>query len=85
MLSQLDLESKGQGHSKIQKPMPWGTKNMPPKKKLGHSDIILKNLVKGHIELPNATAMLKQTNLAARFCKIMSKVKFSMCSQIVGN
>ena len=28
--------------------------------------------------------MLKQTNLA-RFCKIRSKVKFSMCSQINGN
>ena len=27
----LDLESKGQGHSKNQKPMPWGTKIMPPK------------------------------------------------------
>ena len=32
MLSQLDLESKGQGHSKIQKPMPKGAKNMSPKK-----------------------------------------------------
>ena len=34
-LSQVDLESKGQGHSKNQKPMPWGTnfKNMPPQKK----------------------------------------------------
>ena len=29
--------------------------------------------------------MLKQTNLAARFCKIRSKVKFSMHSQIKGN
>ena len=29
--------------------------------------------------------MLKQTNLAARFCKIRSNVKFSMCSQIIGN
>ena len=28
-LSRLDFESKGQGHSKNQKPMPWGTKNMP--------------------------------------------------------
>ena len=38
---------------------------------LGHSsDLILKDLVKGHIELPHATTMLKQTNLAARFCKI---------------
>ena len=31
-LPRLDLESKGQGHSKNQKPIPWGTKNMPPKK-----------------------------------------------------
>ena len=52
---------------------------------LGHSDLILKNLVKGHFELPYATTMLKPTNLAARFCKIRSKVKFSMCSQIIGN
>ena len=29
--------------------------------------------------------MLKQTNLTARFCKIRSKVKFSMRSQINGN
>ena len=41
--------------------------------KLGHSDLILKNMVKGHIELPYATTMLKQIN------------KFSMCSQIVAN
>ena len=53
--------------------------------KLGHSDLILKNLVKGHIELPYETTMLKQTNLAARLCKIRSKAKFSMCSQIIGN
>ena len=52
---------------------------------LGHNDLILKNLVKRHIELPYPTTMLKQTNLAARFCKIRSKVKFSMCSQIIGN
>ena len=52
---------------------------------LGHNDLILKNLVKGHIELPYQTTMLKQTNLAARFCKIWSKVKFSMCSQIIGH
>ena len=51
----------------------------------GHSDLILKNLVKGHTEHPYATTMLKQTNLTARFCKIRSKVKFSMCSQIIGN
>ena len=32
----------------------------------GHcSDLILKNLVKGHIGLPYATTMLKQTNLEA--------------------
>ena len=42
-------------------------------------------LVKGHFELPYATTMLKQTNLAANFCKIRSKVKFSMCSQIIGD
>ena len=35
-LSRLDLESKGQGHSKKQKPMPWGTKNMPPKQHLSN-------------------------------------------------
>ena len=52
---------------------------------LGHSDLILKNLVKGHIELLYATTMFKQTNSAARFCKIRSKVKFSMYSQIIGN
>ena len=40
------------------------------------------NLVKGHLELSYATTMLKQTNLAARFCKIRSKVKFSMCSKV---
>ena len=55
------------------------------KLQLGHSDLILKNLVKGHMELPYATTMLKQTNLAERFCKIRSKVMFSMCSQIIGN
>ena len=52
---------------------------------LGHNDLILKNLVKGHTELPYPITMLKQTNLAARFCKIRSKVKFSMCFQIIGN
>ena len=39
MLSQLDLESKGHGHSKNQKPMPWGTKNMPPKKNLSRGSL----------------------------------------------
>ena len=34
MLSRLDLESKGQGHSKNLKPMPWGTKNMPARRNL---------------------------------------------------
>ena len=29
--------------------------------------------MKGHIEFPYATTVLKQTNLAARFCKIRSK------------
>ena len=43
------------------------------------------NSVKGHFELSYATTMLKQTNLATRFCKIRSKVKFSMRSQINGN
>ena len=38
-LSQLELESKGQGHSKKQKPMPWGTKNMPPKQNLSRGSI----------------------------------------------
>ena len=33
-LSTLGLESQGQGNCKNQKPMPWGTKNMPPKKNL---------------------------------------------------
>ena len=32
-LSKLDLDPKCQGHSRNQKPMTWGTKNMPPKKK----------------------------------------------------
>ena len=31
-LSQLDLESKGHGHSKNQKTIPQGAINMPPKK-----------------------------------------------------
>ena len=39
MLSRLDLESKGQGHSKNQKPMPWGTKNMPPQKNLSRGSL----------------------------------------------
>ena len=39
MLSWLDLESKGQGHSKNQKPMHWGTKNMPPKKNLSRDSL----------------------------------------------
>ena len=50
---------------------------------LRHNDLILKNLVIGHTELPYPTTMLKQTNFAVRFCKIRSKVKFSMCSQII--
>ena len=33
-LSKLDLDPKCQGHSRNQKPMTWGTKNMPPKKNL---------------------------------------------------
>ena len=34
MLSKLDLDPKCQGHSRNQKPMTWGTKNMPPQKKI---------------------------------------------------
>ena len=30
MLSKLDLDPKCQGHSRNQKLMAWGTKNMPP-------------------------------------------------------
>ena len=53
---------------------------------LGHSsDVILKKFGEEHVKLPYATTMLKQTNLAAKFCKIRWKVKFSMCSQIIGN
>ena len=48
-------------------------------------DLECENLVKGHFELSYATTMLKQTNIAARFCKIRSKVKFSMRSQRNGN
>ena len=39
--SQLDFESKVQGHSKKQKSMPWGTKNMPPKKKLAGVSLVV--------------------------------------------
>ena len=35
MLSKLDLDPKCQGHSRNQKLMAWGTKNMPPKTNLG--------------------------------------------------
>ena len=34
MLSKFDLDPKCQGHSRNQKLMTWGTKNMPPKKNL---------------------------------------------------
>ena len=34
MLSQLNLESKGQGHNKKQKPMPHETKTMPHPNKI---------------------------------------------------
>ena len=34
MLSKLDLDPKCQGHSRNQKLLTWGTKNMPPKKNL---------------------------------------------------
>ena len=43
---------------------------------LGHNDLILKNLVKGHIELPYPTTMLKQTNLAASFGKSGQRSSF---------
>ena len=33
-LSKLDLDPKCHGHSRNQKLMTWGTKNMPPKKNL---------------------------------------------------
>ena len=33
MLSKFDLDPKCQGHSRNQKLMTWGTKNMPPQKK----------------------------------------------------
>ena len=39
MLSRLDLESKGQGHSKKQQPMPWGTRNIPPQKNLSRGSL----------------------------------------------
>ena len=33
-LSKIDLDPKCQGHSRIQKLMTWGTKNIPPQKNL---------------------------------------------------
>ena len=39
MVSQLDLESKCQGHSKNQKPMPLETKNIPPPKNLSRGSL----------------------------------------------
>ena len=35
----LTLRGKGQGYRKNQKPMPWGTKNMPPKKNLSRGSL----------------------------------------------
>ena len=45
---------------------------------LGHSDLILKNLMKGPIELLYATTMLMQTNLAARFPNQVKGQVFNM-------
>ena len=39
MLSKLDLDPKCQGHSRNQKLMSWGTKNMPPKTNLSRGCI----------------------------------------------
>ena len=41
MLSRLDLKSKGQGHGKNQKPMPWGTKNIPSQKILAGVPLVI--------------------------------------------
>ena len=50
-LSQLDLESKGQGHSKIQKTMPQGAINMPSTKKMSRDSL-------NHLCLTNLSNML---------------------------
>ena len=39
MPSKTDLESKCQGHSRNQKIMTWGTKNMPPQKNLAEGSL----------------------------------------------
>ena len=39
MLSKLDLDPKCQGHSRNQKLMTWGTKNMPPKENLSRGSL----------------------------------------------
>ena len=39
MLSKLNLDPKCQGHSRNQKLMTWGRKNMPPKKNLSRSSL----------------------------------------------
>ena len=38
-LSKLDLEPKCQGHSRNQKIMTWGTKNLPPQKNLSRGSL----------------------------------------------
>ena len=39
MLLKLDLEILSQGHGRNQKTMTWGTKNMPPPKKLSRGSL----------------------------------------------
>ena len=39
MLSKPDLDPKCQGHSRNQKHMTWGTKNLPPKKNLSRGSL----------------------------------------------
>ena len=38
-LSKLDLDPKCQGHSRNQKLMTWGTKNLPPQKNLSRGSL----------------------------------------------
>ena len=40
-LSKLDLDPKCEGHSRNQTLMTWGTKNMPPKKKLSRGALVI--------------------------------------------
>ena len=41
MLSKLDLDPKCQGHSRKQKLMTWGTKNVPPPKNLSRGALVI--------------------------------------------